>query len=249
MSSGVEHQRKKLQVESTTLHTPPPAAPPNAAIAAAEAAVAEAAVYVTSLRKELDEAKKKVTEWSDKKFSLPPGTERDTAVEALGFYADQAKSLVEQVAAAQAALDKANALLLEKEKLQLKREELAAAVANPVPIAPTVANPVPIAEVVDKELAGVAWPLQKDKFVTGKRLIDFNATNDKQKCTVLLAPSGAGKTRKLCELLNEKLGYFVPYKLGNDKNYGSEALSAVVSLLGRDPTIDWNKKDPVRDPS
>ncbi|KAH9251164.1 hypothetical protein BASA81_011063 [Batrachochytrium salamandrivorans] len=87
------------------------------------------------------------------------------------------------------------------------------------------------------------------KFVTGKRLIDFNATNDKQKCTVLLAPSGAGKTRKLCELLNEKLGYFVPYKLGNDKNYGSEALSAVVSLLGRDPTIDWNKKDPVRDPS
>ncbi|KAH9251699.1 hypothetical protein BASA81_010369 [Batrachochytrium salamandrivorans] len=82
------------------------------------------------------------------------------------------------------------------------------------------------------------------KFVTGKRLIDFHATRDKQKCTVLLAPSGAGKTRNLFELLNEVLGFFIPYKLDNDKNYGSEALSAVLKLLQADPTMSWESTPP-----
>jgi hypothetical protein len=82
------------------------------------------------------------------------------------------------------------------------------------------------------------------KFVKGLPLIRFNAVNDKQMCTVLLAPSGAGKTRKVFELLHEKLGYFIPFKLKTDKNYGSCALSSVLTLLENDPKMDWKNENP-----
>ncbi|KAH9252248.1 hypothetical protein BASA81_009850 [Batrachochytrium salamandrivorans] len=88
------------------------------------------------------------------------------------------------------------------------------------------------------------YRLEEGGFGSGMRLIQFDAVNDPQMCTVLLAPSGAGKTRKLFELLSTNLGYFIPYKRTGDKNDGSIALSAVVSLLKSDSTIDWEKTNP-----
>ncbi|KAH6572370.1 hypothetical protein BASA62_003419 [Batrachochytrium salamandrivorans] len=225
-------------------------------------------------------------EEEDKKVELPskrPHVEGDAAAapKSTAVLAIEANiaDLVLKVAALETKLTNAEAEVAtyseqhEIEKLQLGGAKLAVPVVT-----------VPIVEVVDKELAKVTWPLQKDvkllppgfvkdymhvrnakfvaapskpdqpsmlfhrlgdkKFVTGKRLIDFHATRDKQKCTVLLAPSGAGKTRNLFELLNEVLGFFIPYKLDNDKNYGSEALSAVLKLLQADPTMSWESTPP-----
>ncbi|KAH9247100.1 hypothetical protein BASA81_015293 [Batrachochytrium salamandrivorans] len=81
------------------------------------------------------------------------------------------------------------------------------------------------------------YRLEEGGFGSGMRLIQFNAVNDPQMCTVLLAPSGAGKTRKLFELLSTNLGYFIPYKRAGDKNDGSTALSAVSYVFGRQVTV------------
>lgn len=82
------------------------------------------------------------------------------------------------------------------------------------------------------------------RFVQGQSLIDFSTVGNADRCVTLLAPSGAGKTRKLYELLSSKLGLFIPYKVANDKNDGSTALSSVLSLLKGDRAIDWATEEP-----
>jgi len=61
-------------------------------------------------------------------------------------------------------------------------------------------------------------------------------------CKVLLGPSGAGKTRKLLELLVRERGYFLVCKDTNDKNAGSKALSSVLNenfLKSSFANVDW----------
>jgi hypothetical protein len=61
-----------------------------------------------------------------------------------------------------------------------------------------------------------------------KSLEDMGIGTD---CVVLLAPSGAGKTRKLFRLLIKRYGLYISYKRADDKNYGSEALYRIIALL------------------
>ena len=88
------------------------------------------------------------------------------------------------------------------------------------------------------------YRLGDSEFVKGMALKNFNAVQDRQECAVLLAPSGAGKTRKIYELLHSGFGYFIPFKTYNDKNDGSVALARVLNLLQNDPLVDWEKENP-----
>jgi hypothetical protein len=62
--------------------------------------------------------------------------------------------------------------------------------------------------------------------------------NKKRK--LLFAPSGAGKTRKLFELLCREFGYYLIHLSDKDKNYGSQALQRVLLELEFEST-NWSK--------
>jgi len=88
------------------------------------------------------------------------------------------------------------------------------------------------------------YRLGESKFVKGSRLEDFRYVRDGSKCVVLLGPSGGGKTRKLFEFLHNHVGYFIPYRIENDKNDGSFALTRVIEALMKDDRVHWMEKHP-----
>ena len=83
----------------------------------------------------------------------------------------------------------------------------------------------------------------------GKPLAEFSNVLSGGDCIVLLGPSGAGKTRKLFELLSTHHGYFLSYRGANDKNPGSHALAKVLSpalLQSTLAQVDWVSVQPSR---
>jgi hypothetical protein len=64
---------------------------------------------------------------------------------------------------------------------------------------------------------------------------------DKRKLMVLFAPSGAGKTRKVFEMLHDEFGLYLVCKSELDKNFGSLALLDVVGkVTSIRSDIDWS---------
>jgi hypothetical protein len=80
------------------------------------------------------------------------------------------------------------------------------------------------------------YKLGDKTFIGGAQLKDFERVKNRER-TILLAPSGAGKTRKLFELLYHEFGYYIPYlPNGDTKNVGSHALYSVFEQLIADAT-------------
>jgi len=77
----------------------------------------------------------------------------------------------------------------------------------------------------------------------GAKVEDFDGVMGGFQCVVLLGPSGAGKTRKLLELLRSHLGYYLIFRGTNDKNPGSLALATVMNKLVEEMVhVDWTRK-------
>ncbi|KAH6568921.1 hypothetical protein BASA62_005192 [Batrachochytrium salamandrivorans] len=112
MKNEEEEEDKKVELPSKRPHVegdaaaPPPPPPSPTPSLSLKRALPSLPSKVDALKDELKVAKAEVAKWSGKKFNSPPETDMSQTNEALKFYTEQA-------AAAQTALDKANALLLE----------------------------------------------------------------------------------------------------------------------------------------
>ncbi|KAH9261932.1 hypothetical protein BASA81_000588 [Batrachochytrium salamandrivorans] len=165
------------------------AAPKPAAVLAIETSIAKLAFKVDALETKLNNAEAEVAKWSGIKFNPPPETNMSQANEALKFYTEQA-------AAAQTALNEANALLLEKERLlveerrlldneQKRQHELAMAAQNgKVVLPPPFAN-------LNSALGKVQLPrLSRPTVFELPRLMDFVETEESKsisECMIIMA--------------------------------------------------------------
>jgi hypothetical protein len=73
----------------------------------------------------------------------------------------------------------------------------------------------------------------------------LNYLNRGTAMSCILAPSGAGKTRAILEVLCKHYGCLLQHRTGNPKNYGSFALTTIVDALKKDDSLKWSLEEAV----